>query len=50
MTDTTTTGRTATSEPSDEGVDGKAEGVFSKSVVISGIRCTLSYVVFPSVP
>jgi len=33
------------------GVDapGKAERVFSKSVAISGIRCTLTYVVFPFV-
>lgn len=32
------------SEPS-----GSAERVFSKSVVISGIRCTLTYLVFPFV-
>lgn len=31
------------------GTDEKAERVFSKSVLISGIRCTLTYVVFPFV-
>lgn len=43
----TTTGST------DSGVDGvaeeRAERVFSRSVLISGIRCTLTYVVFPFV-
>ncbi len=29
--------------------NGNAERVFSKSVVISGIRCTLTYLVFPFV-
>ena len=35
------------SSPSDQGEG--AERVFSRSVLISGIRCTLTYVVFPFV-
>jgi hypothetical protein len=27
--------------------DAEAAGIFSRSVVISGVRCTLAYVVFP---
>jgi len=39
---------TAIASTAADGSDG-AERVFSKSVVISGIRCTLTYVVFPFV-
>jgi hypothetical protein len=31
----------------DRATDAEATGVFSRSVLISGIRCTLAYVVFP---
>ena len=48
---TTTDSRTGPVDPvgdiGDIGDD--AEGVFSKSVLVSGIRCTLTYVVFPFV-
>lgn len=36
-------------EGSDDQADQPAEKVFSKSVVISGIRCVLTYVIFPFV-
>lgn len=39
----TTSGATAAPD------EAKAERVFSRSVVISGIRCTLTYVIFPFV-
>ena len=38
-----------TTETATEPVEDDAEGVFSKSVLISGIRCTLTYVIFPFV-
>lgn len=52
MSDTSTapgerTGANATDAASGE--DQNAERVFSKSVVISGIRCVLTYVIFPFV-
>jgi hypothetical protein len=33
----------------DTQANGKAERIFSKSVLISGVRCTLTYLVFPFV-
>ena len=47
MSDTTITPDEATTSP--ESQPEKAERVFSTSVVISGIRCMLTYVVFPFV-
>lgn len=38
-----------TTETLAEQRDDQAESVFSKSVLISGIRCTLTYVIFPFV-
>ena len=45
MADAAITQDTAGSEPG----NGAPEKVFSKSVVISGIRCVLTYVIFPFV-
>lgn len=39
---------TSTETVSDQ-IEDDAEGVFSKSVIVSGIRCTLTYVIFPFV-
>ncbi|MDW3179158.1 MAG: hypothetical protein R8J94_17320 [Acidimicrobiia bacterium] len=46
MTDATTVPAEAVAPETDNGT---AERVFSKSVVISGIRCTLTYLIFPFV-
>lgn len=46
MSDTT---EVPTGEVETENLDAPAERVFSKSVVISGIRCVLTYVIFPFV-
>lgn len=45
MTDAAVSPRAAEDSPPSE----NAERVFSKSVIISGIRCTLTYVIFPFV-
>ncbi len=47
MSDTTVSAETAELDPGAENPE--AERVFSKSVVISGIRCVLTYVIFPFV-
>ena len=50
MSDATITpGEPTTSAASSSEDNGNAERVFSKSVVISGIRCTLTYLIFPFV-
>ncbi len=54
MTDTAsgspdTTGLDGLDHGSPGGDSGNAEGVFSKSVIISGVRCLLFYVLFPFV-
>jgi len=47
----TSTAREELHEPGEheQDADNKAEGVFSRSVIISGIRCVLTYVIFPFV-
>lgn len=53
MADSFTTGISTESVPptsgEDAGTEAGAERVFSKSVAISGIRCVLTYVIFPFV-
>lgn len=46
MSDATTVPNETVGTPA---ANGTAERVFSKSVVISGIRCTLTYLIFPFV-
>ena len=49
VSDTTIRPETGEEEPGEEHGEPEAERVFSKSVVISGIRCLLTYVIFPFV-
>lgn len=38
---------TTTTTPKGQAADGTAERLFSKSIVISGIRCVLAYLILP---
>jgi len=49
MSETTIAPDGSSGSSSDLDTPDKAERVFSKSVVISGIRCTLTYLIFPFV-